>query len=79
MATKAYILIETTVGKTPEVTSELRKLSAVESVDIVTGPYDVIAVVSGSDLNAVGDLITSEIHSISGTLRTVTCLSLGAT
>ena len=78
MATKAFILIETAVGKTQDVTGELRGISAVKTVDTVTGPYDIIAVVSGPDLNAVGDLVTVQIHSISGIVRTVTCLSIGS-
>ena len=79
MATKAYILIETAVGKSRGVANELRSLSGVETVDPVTGPYDIIAVVSAPDLNAVGDLVTSQIHTIGGIVRTVTCLSVGAT
>ena len=77
MATKAYILIETAVGKSRDVATELRSLSGVENVDAVTGPYDIITVVSAPDLNAVGDLVTSQIHTISGIVRTVTCLSVG--
>ena len=78
MATKAYILIETTVGQMRDVVVELRGISAVQTVDPVTGPYDIIAVVSAPDLNAVGDLVTSRIHKIHGISRTVTCLSMGA-
>ena len=77
MPTKAYILIETAVGKSRNVASELRNLTGVETVDPVTGPYDIIAVVGAPDLNAVGDLVTSQIHTISGIVRTVTCLSVG--
>jgi DNA-binding Lrp family transcriptional regulator len=77
MATRAYILIETAVGRSRAVSSQLRELSGVETVDAVTGPYDIIAVVSADDLNAVGDLVTSRIHTIEGILRTVTCLSVG--
>lgn len=79
MGTKAYILIETAVGKSRDVSSELQSLKGVETVDPVTGPYDIIAVVAASDLNAVGDLVTSQIHTIDGIVRTVTCLSVGAT
>jgi DNA-binding Lrp family transcriptional regulator len=79
MGTKAYILIETVVGKSRDVSGELRSLSGVETVDPVTGPYDIIAVVGANDLNAVGDLVTSQIHTIDGIVRTVTCLSVGAT
>ena len=78
MATKAYILIETAVGKSRSVADELKGLDGVANVDPVTGPYDIIAVVSAADLNAVGDLVTSEIHTIAGIVRTVTCLSVGA-
>ncbi len=77
MATKAYILIETAVGKSREVSTVLRNLPGVENVDPVTGPYDIIAVVGAPDLNAVGDLVTSQVHTIDGIKRTVTCLSVG--
>lgn len=78
MPTKAYILIETAVGKSRDVTDALRSLQGIINVDAVTGPYDIIAVVSAPDLNAVGDLVTSQIHTINGIIRTVTCLSVGS-
>lgn len=78
MATKAYILIETAVGKSRDVATSLKALNGVDIVDSVTGPYDIIAVVNAPDLNAVGDLVTSKIHTISGVGRTVTCLSVGS-
>ena len=79
MPTKAYILIETAVGKSQrDVTDALRSLPGVQTVDAVTGPYDIIAVVGAPDLNAVGDLVTSQIHTINGIVRTVTCLSVGS-
>ena len=77
MATRAFILIETAVGKSRRVVEELRAISGVEKVDPVTGPYDIIAMVNAGDLNAVGDLVTSQIHTIGGIARTVTCLAVG--
>ena len=53
-ATKAFVLIETTVGKTKDVVSALHKVDGVTSVDVVTGPYDVICVVQADDLSSVG-------------------------
>jgi DNA-binding Lrp family transcriptional regulator len=76
MATKAYILIETTVGKSTDVSEVLTDLPDVVNVDAVTGPYDIIAIVSSKDLNSVGELVTNDIHTIPGIVRTVTCLSL---
>lgn len=76
MATKAYILIEAAVGKTRDVVATLSKTEGVKSVDPVTGPYDVILVVEGKDLNAIGELVTGKIHPIPGVTRTVTCLAI---
>ena len=78
MSPKAYILIETSVGKSRDVANTLRSLDGIETVDAVTGPYDIIAVVVAPDLNSVGDMVTSRIHTISGIVRTVTCLSVGS-
>ncbi len=77
MATKAFVLIETSVGKSRDVANELRSLRGVQAADNVTGPYDVIAVVEAADLTAVGALLASRIHTLNGIVRTVTCLSVG--
>ncbi len=78
MAVRAYELIETYVGKTREVVEAIRGLEGVESVDAVTGPYDVIATVKGVDLSAIGDLVTAKFHLIGGISRTVTCLTVSS-
>ena len=79
MATRAYILIETGVGKSRDVSGQLRSLSGVETVDPVTGPYDIITIIEANDLNSVGDLVTENVHTISGIVRTVTCLAVSST
>jgi DNA-binding Lrp family transcriptional regulator len=76
MAAKAFVLIETAVGRNKEVATALEQLEGIESVDIVTGPYDIIAVIEATSLNDVGDIVTGKIHPIAGISRTVTCLSL---
>ncbi len=73
---KAFVLIETAVGKTKDVYAALDKVEGIKSVDIVTGPYDIIAVVEGEDLNNIGNLVTNKIHPVPGITRTVTCLSV---
>ncbi len=76
MSAKAFVLIETAVGKTKEVVVTLKKMKGLKSVDTVTGPYDVIAVIETEDLNEIGDLITGKIHAVEGISRTVTCLAV---
>ncbi len=76
MSAKAFVLIETAVGKTKEVVTTLKKMKGLTSVDTVTGPYDVIAVIEAENLNEIGDIITGKIHAIEGISRTVTCLAV---
>jgi len=76
LAAKAFVLIETAVGRSKEVVVTLKKLEGVSSVDTVTGPYDIIATIQGETLNDIGDLVTGKIHPIAGISRTVTCLAI---
>jgi DNA-binding Lrp family transcriptional regulator len=80
MAVKAFVLIEVAAGKSRGVVAGITALQQerkeILSVEAVTGPYDVIAVVEGPDVNAIGDLVTKNIQSVSGIRRTVTCLAM---
>ena len=76
MAAKAFVLIETAVGRSKEVVASLNEVKGVTSVDIVTGPYDIIAIIQGETLNDIGDLVTGKVHPIPGISRTVTCLAI---
>ena len=76
MAAKAFVLVETAVGKTKEVVTALTSVEGLTSVDTVTGPYDIIAVVEAESLNEIGEIVTERIHPITGISRTVTCLSI---
>ena len=79
MAAKAFILIETAVGRTKDVVASLQGLDGIKTVDPVTGPYDIIVVAEAANLNAIGDLVTGKVHPISGINRTVTCLQVQLT
>jgi DNA-binding Lrp family transcriptional regulator len=48
----------------------------VKSAELVTGPYDIIAIAETESLNDVGDLITIKINTVTGISRTVTCLAV---
>ncbi len=76
MAAKAFVLIETSIGKTNDVVKAIQKCDGITSVDAVTGPYDVIAVLDCPDLQNVGDILTKHFHKIEGITRTTTCLCI---
>jgi DNA-binding Lrp family transcriptional regulator len=76
LAARAFILIETQVGKSREISDVLRALSGVPSVDIITGSYDIIALVEGEDMLGIANVVTSQIQVIPGVSRTFTCVAV---
>lgn len=70
---KAFILIETTPGKAKEVAAALKQLHGVKSVDVLTGPYDVIAILEAENMT---NIVTAKIKAIPGISRTVVCMAL---
>ena len=76
MATRAYILIETSVGKSQDVVDTLEAIDEVDMLDVVTGPYDIIAVIEASDLPSIGKILSNQMHRLPGIIKTVTCLSV---
>jgi DNA-binding Lrp family transcriptional regulator len=77
---RAYVLIETTAGKTKAVKKALGKIkggrTSVISMDAVTGPYDFIAVLEGPSLDSIGQMVTESIGVVDGVTRTTTCIAV---
>lgn len=71
---RAYILIQTEIGKASEVGREVSNVQGVIFADAVTGPYDVVAVGEARDVDALGRLVVSGVQGLAGITRTVTCL-----
>ena len=74
--TRAYVLVETAAGRVAGIAIALRRMPGLVSVDSVTGPYDIILVLEAESLPEVADLVTEHVHTISGVVRTVTCLAV---
>jgi DNA-binding Lrp family transcriptional regulator len=70
---QAYILIQTEVGKSSDVSTEVRQIAGVTLAEDVTGPYDVIARVEATTVDELGQLVLSRIQDIKGITRTLTC------
>lgn len=69
---RAYVLIETAIGKTQPVVEALRQVPGVKSADAITGKYDAIAVIEGEP-HEIGTIVMKSIHSTEGVKRTMTC------
>ena len=70
---KAYVLIQTEVGKAAIVADEVRVIVGVDDADDVTGPYDVIVKASSEDVDSLGKLVVAKIQAVDGIPRTLTC------
>lgn len=80
MAVKSYILIETEVGTAKQVALSLGALThsegEIKTVELVTGPFDVICLVEAENLERLGSCITDSIQTVAGVKRTTTCLTI---
>ena len=80
MAVKSYILIETEVGTAKQVALSLGELThsegEIKTVELVTGPFDVICLVEAENLERLGSCITDSIQTVAGVKRTTTCLTI---
>ena len=73
MSVRAYVLIQTEVGKAAAVASQIGALEGIVSADDVTGPYDVIATAEAGSVDDLGKMVVSKVQMIEGITRTLTC------
>jgi DNA-binding Lrp family transcriptional regulator len=74
MPAKAYVLIRTAPGLTKSISSSLLISPAVLSVEVVTGPYDLIVAIEGPSTDALLTTIMNDIRPAAGVRDTLTCL-----
>lgn len=69
----AYVLVQAEVGKGASVSKEVAAISQVRSAEVVTGPYDMIAVAEAESIDELGRLVVAKIQAVDGVARTLTC------
>jgi DNA-binding Lrp family transcriptional regulator len=69
----AYVLIHTEVGMAASVAAALHDVPGVSEATTVTGPYDVIVRVEAPDIDELGRLVLSQLQTLRGVARTMTC------
>ena len=73
---KAYILVKIRVGEVNEVVRPLRRIDGIVEANMTFGPYDAAAVLDGSDIASIGNLIATAIQPIPGFDQTLPCLAM---
>jgi DNA-binding Lrp family transcriptional regulator len=77
LPTRAFILVESDVGMVQQAARALRSLEGVKSADVVTGDFDIIALVEAPDMAALAELVTGQVQGVGGVTRTITCVAAG--
>ena len=73
---RVYLLVKTESGMENKVFEALKTLPYVKTVDIVTGPVDVVAVFEADSLNKIEDFILEKVRKLEGIKETTTLISL---
>ena len=71
-------MIETSVGSTAQVAEQLKQIDQMIAVDMVTGPFDIIAVVEADNLVDIGGIVSTKMHQVGGIVKTITSLAVTA-
>jgi Ala-tRNA(Pro) deacylase len=69
----AYVLVQVQVGRSADASGEIARIENVISSDVLTGPYDVIALVEAPSVDDLGKLVVARIQAVDGVTRTLTC------
>jgi len=77
MSANAFLMIDTVAGKTEDVGRRLLEIPGVQSINMVTGPHDIIARIKAQDLQELqSSIVVEKVHQVPGITRTMTCVCI---
>ena len=71
---RAYVLIQTVPGRVEAILRSLRRLPAIYTVDPVTGPYDIVALLAVDEVRDISHTVAGTIGGMRGVTRTTTLI-----
>ncbi len=71
----AFVLMKVSVGKLPEVSKELLAIEEIKDLYMVTGEFDLLAILEVDKYEQLGEIIVEKIHKIKNIERTQTLMS----
>ncbi len=73
---RVYLLIKVESGMENSVYQAMKDLPNIKMVDIVTGPFDLVAVFEAENLNVIETVILEKVRKIGGIKETTTLIAL---
>jgi len=71
---KAWVLVNTIVGKENHVLKELRKMPNIKDAHLVTGQYDILILIEATSMKQLNDLLMWNIRRQKDIVNTVTMI-----
>jgi len=71
----AFVLMKVTIGKLPEVSKELLAIEEIKELYMVTGEFDLLAILEVDKYDQLGEIIVEKIHKIKNIERTQTLMA----
>jgi DNA-binding Lrp family transcriptional regulator len=71
---RAYVLIQTVPGRVEAILRSLRRMPNVYTVDPVTGPYDIVALLAVDEVRDISHTVAGTIGGMRGVTRTTTLI-----
>ena len=71
---RAYVLIQTVPGRVESIMRSLKRMPSVETVDAVTGPYDIVALIGVDEIHEISHTVAGTIGGMRGVTRTTTLI-----
>ena len=68
---KAWVLIQTEVGRAGAVAAAVAAIDGVELAEVTAGPFDVIAKIEARNLDTLGRMVVARVQAVPGTTRTL--------
>lgn len=73
---RIYLLTNVLPGRDVSIRDTLRGIKGIVHADLVTGPYDIIAVIEAADTTEIFDKILKKVRKIKGINRTETFVAV---
>ena len=74
---RAYVLINVkSQHRVKETLAALRTKKGVKSADAIFGPYDVIAVIEGQDLEDLSNTVINDLYDLGHVENSTTCIAI---
>ncbi len=71
----AFVLMKVSVGKLPEVSKELLAIEEIKELYMVTGEFDLLAIIEAEKYEHLGEVIVEKIHKVKNIERTQTLMA----